>query len=106
VDRSCRLHGLVRREGDFWVALVLEFDVMGTGDTIEQAIRMARELTIEYVHEQRDLGRSAREIAKRHVPRRYWVLYYALRALGRTLPDHDHHTSTRATFRELAPLPC
>jgi hypothetical protein len=105
MDRgNCKLHGLVRREGNYWVALVLEFDVLGTGDSAEQARRLAGDLTRSYVREQMELGKTCQQ-ARQSAPLHYWLSFYWATLRRRILSRNDGTGGTRA-FSDLMPLPC
>jgi hypothetical protein len=101
MDRGCRLHGLARREGDFWVSIVLDYDVIGTGDTPDEAIRTSVELAVSYIKEQLATGKELG--ALRHpAPLRYRLRYSWLR-IAHAIRSHWDGPSHGVTFDE--PLP-
>lgn len=59
-----------REEGDFWVAVELTTGNFGTGDTAEDATRLALEF-------------ARISESRRCPPLRYWAWYYLLRMVGR-----------------------
>lgn len=80
--RSLTLRGLARREGDYWASIVLDFYVVGTGDTPEEAILRSIRLTKSYIDEGCESGKSISQL-KRRVPWRIQLDYYYLRVRSR-----------------------
>lgn len=66
--------GLIFKEDDTWTALCLDFDITGSGNTPEEAIRQNLEAIALYLE---TCQKEGKEIAScyRPVPKRYWLLY-------------------------------
>ncbi|GAB4260723.1 MAG: hypothetical protein Kow00122_17720 [Thermoleophilia bacterium] len=71
----CVVRGLVFREGTYWASLVLNFDIATVGDTPEQAMRAAIELSADRIREGLREGKSWDEI-QRPAPLRYWLRFW------------------------------
>lgn len=93
--RSLTLRGLAKREGDYWASIVLDYYVVGTGDSPEEAIMRSIRIAKAYLEEGCGSGKSLDQL-KRRVPLRIRLDYYylSLRSrFGRSRnPDHETQT--------------
>jgi hypothetical protein len=78
--RSLMLRGLARREGDYWASIVIDFNVVGTGDSPEDAIMRSIRMTVDYLEEGCAAGKKIREL-KRRAPLRVRLDYRYLHSL-------------------------
>lgn len=46
---TCAYTGIIKKSGDFYIGLCLEFNVASQGDNIEEATRMLQEACQEYL---------------------------------------------------------
>lgn len=74
----------VKREGDQWFALQMNFDITGCGPTRADAVRESFALLLAYLHAYFQDG-AAFESAVRPIPRRLRLQILAESALARTL---------------------
>lgn len=52
------VRGVVKREGDYWASIVLDFNIVGTGDSPEDAVALSVWMTKAYIEEGCAAGRS------------------------------------------------
>lgn len=102
-----RLRGMARREGEYWASIVLDYNVVGTGDTPEDAISRSIRMTQAYIEEGRKLGRTLAEL-RRPAPLWLRVKYRMVKCLfGRSpsnRPRADGHS--RPFIRDLEACAC
>lgn len=104
--RSLMLRGLARREGGYWASIVLDFNIVGTGDSPEDAIVRSIHMAKAYIEEGCEAGKTIREL-KRPVPWRarldYRYLHFRSRLALRKKQDHDDKTRP---FSRPLPVTC
>lgn len=94
------LRGIVYKEGDRWISHCLELDIVGQGDSPEEAMRQSIELCVTQITvaiEDSDI-----ESIFCSAPKEIWALYV------RGFKEHHHQSqpnqhAVRAEFRELCP---
>jgi predicted RNase H-like HicB family nuclease len=94
------LHGVVYRDGDFWVSHCLELDIVGQGKTSQEAFENGMEMCMVQLDDALAVGDL--ESVIRPAPPEYWALFY--RAGGPRLGDHAARKPVESVeFRELCP---
>jgi hypothetical protein len=66
-SRPLTLRGVVKREGEYWASIVLDFNIVGTGDTAEDAVASSLWMTKAYLEERCAAGETV-ESLKRAAP--------------------------------------
>jgi hypothetical protein len=102
--QSLMLRGLAKREGDYWASIVLDYYVVGTGDSPEEAIVRSIRMARAYIEEGCGSGKSLNEL-KRRVPLRIRLDYYYLRFRSRFGPSRmSGHEAQTMPFVRPVPL--
>jgi hypothetical protein len=84
-----KLRGLAKREGDYWASIVLDFNIVGTGDTAEEAIIRSVRMTEAYLEEGHAAGKYFADL-KHPAPLRVRADYYLLYLRHRLFAGKDH----------------
>ena len=84
-SRPLTLRGVVKREGEYWASIVLDFNIVGTGDTPEDAVACSVWMAKAYLEEGLAAHKSV-ESLQRRVPlsarARYQAAHFVSRVLG------------------------
>jgi hypothetical protein len=96
MGRTLTLRGIAKREGDFWASIVLDYNIVGTGDTPEDAIKRSLWMTRAYIEEGRKAGSSLAEL-RRPAPLRLRAEFRVAYCMRRMFA-HDNHEHTGGTM--------
>jgi len=94
-NKPLMLRGLVRREGDYWASIILDFNIVGTGDSSEDAVARSIWMTTAYIEEGCAAGRtlaSMRRPAAVSVRATYHAANLVSRVASRVLPGRERRT--------------
>ncbi|NLO27287.1 MAG: hypothetical protein GX113_03775 [Actinobacteria bacterium] len=92
---AVKMRGIVRREGEYWASIVLDYNVVGTGDTSDEAIKSSIWMAEAYIEEGRKLGRTLGEL-RRPAPLRLRIKFRVLKCLSRLSPGNRPGTDGRS----------
>ena len=95
------LRGVVKREGGYWASIVLDYNIVGTGDTPEDAVATSVWMTKAYVEEGCAAGRDLKSL-KRATPARAKADYYLASILSHLPARHSGGCDARSFHRQLS----
>jgi hypothetical protein len=90
-SKPLMLRGIVKREGDYWASIILDFNIVGTGDSPEDAVALSLRMTKVYIEEGCVAGKSLASM-KRPAAVSARATYLIARVLSRVLPGRERRS--------------
>ena len=90
-SKPIMLRGVVKREGDYWASIILDFNIVGTGDSPEDAVARSIWMTTAYIEEGCALGKSLASM-RRPAAVSVKATYHVANLLSRALPGRERGT--------------
>ena len=104
-SKPLMLRGVVKREGDYWASIVLDFNIVGTGDSPKDAIALSVWMTMAYIEEGCAAGKSLASM-KRPVPASIRATYHVATLVSRVSPGRLRRSREgRMPFAETVLVP-
>jgi len=100
------LRGVVKREGDYWASIVLDFNIVGTGNSPEDAVALSMWMTKAYIEEGCAAGKTLKNM-RRPAAMSVKATYYVTSILSRVFPGRERHArEDTMPFVQTVLVPC